>query len=381
MLRAWCKKHNYNNARNLSHVLMDGGVLSIPCDKLRDFYDVYIASVKAEEKVYVVEQKTETYNFFMDVDYKDEAALTPEQVKSVCQIICDKVLTFSASPCIISVSEPKPKDGKIKTGIHINWSELVVNQDGAIQLMHHVVSTLEKIYSAKDWVSVIDSSVYGTVGTKGSGFRLPWSHKKTSHQTCKGVGCTDCDKGKIIEGEYLPVFMYSSGHIKPTSQEITMENLLLSTVRTTETVVTVIPELVMICKPIRRKVVHKEGDFTNAETKDEIHDMELLSLLETFIRKNMTGQEDTRVFKIFKFKNIFLLKTSSKYCENIKRSHNSNHIKLIIDNGNIYQRCFCTCETTIDRQLGFCKNFSGRKHKLESKICAILYPDKKCRNL
>ena len=379
MLRTWCKKHNYNNARNLSHVLMDGGVLSIPFDKLRDFYDVYIESIKAEENIFVVEQKTETYNFFMDVDYKDDVELTFERVKSLCQIICDKVLTFSDSPCIISVSQPKPKDGKIKTGIHINWSELVVNQDGAIQLMHHVVSTLEKIYSTKDWTSIIDSSVYGTTGTKGSGFRLPWSHKKTTHPICKGVGCSSCDNGKFIEGVYLPIFMYTSGHIKPVDQEITMEKLLLSTVRTTETIVKEIPELVMICKPIK-KTTHREGNFTNAETKDEVNNMELLILLETFIRKSMEGHEDTRVLKLFKFKNIHLLKTTSKYCENIKRSHNSNHIKLIIDNGYIYQKCFCTCETTVGRRLGFCKDFSGRKHKLETnggkQICNILYQDK-----
>ena len=374
MLRAWCKKNNYNNSRNLSHVLMDGGVLSIPFDKLREFYIVYIESRLVGEKIFVVEQKTETYNFFMDVDYKDDIALSPDQVKSICQIICDKVLTFNDSPCIISVSEPKPKDGKIKTGIHLNWLGLVVNQEGAIQLMHHVVYTLEKIYSAMQWASIIDSSVYGTAGTKGSGFRLPWSHKKTTHPACKGVGCHGCDGGKMVEGEYLPIFTYSSGHVTNINQEITMDKLLQSTVRTAETVVTKIPELVMICKPVRK--VNREGDFTNSETKDEIHNIELLALLETFIKKSMDGNQDTRVLQIFKFKNIYLLKTTSKYCENIRRNHNSNHVKFIIDNGIIFQKCFCTCETTDGRLLGMCKNFKGRKHKLEmnggTKICTLL---------
>ena len=199
MLRTWCKTNNFNNARNLSHVLMDGGVLSIPFDKLREFYDVYIQSIKSSEKVFVVEQKTETYNFFMDVDYKDDESLSLDQVKSICQIICDKVETFKSNKCIISVGEPKPKDGQVKTGIHLNWPGLVVNQAGAIQLMYHVVHTLEKIYSAKDWTKIIDSSVYGSVGTKGSGFRLPWSHKKTQHSECKGVGCNRSDyyNGKV----------------------------------------------------------------------------------------------------------------------------------------------------------------------------------------
>jgi hypothetical protein len=380
MLRAWCKTNSFNNARNLSHVLMDGGVLSIPFDKLRDFYEVYIKSIKADEKVFVVEQKTDTYNFFMDVDYKDDESLSLDQVKSICQIICDKVDTFHSTKCLISVGEPKPKDGQIKTGIHLNWPGLVVNQMGAIQLMHHVVHTLEKIYSAKDWTKIIDSSVYGSVGTKGSGFRLPWSHKKTQHSECKGVGCTNCDGGKFIEGEYLTVFTCSDGHMESINQEITMEKLLASTVRTSETTIIEIPELVILCQPIPKKF-HREGDFTNVESKDEINDIELLTLLETFIRKNMDGNEDIRVLKIFKYKNIHLLKTTSRYCENIKRNHNSNHIKLIIDNRFIYQKCFCRCDTIEGRQLGTCKDFSGRKHKLETnggrRICEILYPNKK----
>ena len=353
---------------------MDGGVLSIPFDKLREFYSVYIQSVKAEEKVFVVEQKTDTYNFFMDVDYKDDDELSLEQVKGICQIICDKVSTFGGKSCIVSVSEPKPKDGQIKTGIHLNWNGLVVTQEGAIQLMYHVVSTLEKIYPAKNWPKIIDASVYGSPGTKGSGFRLPWSHKKTTHSACKGSGCSSCESGKITEGEYRPVFMYTRDFLEPVDQNITMENLLAATVRTSETKVTEIPELVVLCRPVQKK---REGAFTATETKNELHDSELTVLLERFIRKSMDGNEDTRVLSVFKFKTMYLVKTTSRYCENIRRNHSSNHVKFVIDDNLIYQTCFCRCETTSGRRQGLCKDFSGRKHKLEmnggSRICEILY--------
>ena len=97
----------------------------------------------------------------------------------------------------------------------------------------------------------------------------------------------------------------------------------------------------------------------------------------------MDGNEDIKVLTIFKFKNIYLLKTTSRYCENIRRNHNSNHVKIIIDNGFIFQRCFCRCETLDGRRLGFCKDFTGRKHKLETnggtKICDILYNNKKSK--
>jgi hypothetical protein len=355
---------------------MDGGVLSIPFDKLREFYTVYIQSVKAEEKVFVVEQKTVTYNFFMDVDYKDDDELSVDQVKCICQIICDKVATFKDTPCLITISEPKPKDGKVKTGIHLNWHGLVVNQEGSIQLMYHVVSTLEKVYPSKDWTKIIDSSVYGSFGTKGSGFRLPWSHKKTTHSECKGVGCALCHNGKIVEGEYKPFFMYKDGTMTVTDREITMEHLMMATVRTEETIVTEVPELVIMCQPVRKG--RAEGDFTAGELKNEIYNSELMSLLERYIRKSMDGNEDTCVLSVFKFKSVHLVKTTSRYCENIRRNHNSNHIKIVIDGENMYQKCFCKCETTVGRRFGFCKDFAGRKHKLETnggtRILEILYP-------
>ena len=37
---------------------------------LQDFYTVYVSSVTTGEQVFVVEQKTETYNFFVDIDYQ-----------------------------------------------------------------------------------------------------------------------------------------------------------------------------------------------------------------------------------------------------------------------------------------------------------------------
>jgi hypothetical protein len=74
---------------------------------------------------------------------------------------------------------------------------------------------------------------------------------------------------------------------------------------------------------------------------------------------------------------VYLVKTTSRYCENIRRNHNSNHIKIVIDGDFLYQKCFCKCETTSGRRMGFCKDFSGRKHKLETnggeKIRKLLY--------
>ena len=73
---------------------MDKGVLYVPYDRLNEFYAKYIEYIK-KEKLYVVEQKTlDSYNFFVDLDYKDDEALTVEQVERICRVICDKVYKY-----------------------------------------------------------------------------------------------------------------------------------------------------------------------------------------------------------------------------------------------------------------------------------------------
>ena len=83
MFKSWCATQKFNNATNLSHVLMDGGVLSVPFDKLNAFYEKYIEAVNQGEKLFVVEQKSEKYNFFVDLDYKGEESLTLDEIKEI----------------------------------------------------------------------------------------------------------------------------------------------------------------------------------------------------------------------------------------------------------------------------------------------------------
>ena len=83
MFKSWCKRQGFCNGSNLSHVLMDGGILSVPFDKLNEFYEMCIKCINKGEKIYVVEQKTDTYNFFVDIDYKVDEELTFDHLKEV----------------------------------------------------------------------------------------------------------------------------------------------------------------------------------------------------------------------------------------------------------------------------------------------------------
>tara|TARA_R110002072_G_scaffold34480_2_gene103087 strand:- start:410 stop:1630 length:1221 start_codon:yes stop_codon:yes gene_type:complete len=377
MFKQVCKSDGYVNNIDTSHVLMDGGVLSVPFDRLNNFYKICVQSIKKGEHIFVVEQKTEVYNYFVDIDYNDDEPLEIDQVLAICKVISSKITTLIEShTMIISVSKSKPKGDLIKTGIHVNFPDLPVCQEQAIQLMYHIVDTLESVYPAKDWKKFIDQSVYGDLatGAKGSGFRMPWSYKKSKHEYCNGKGCVACEQtGKITEGYYLPVIKFlPDGSQKTLQSEPSIELMRQVTIRTDKSPDECIkvPEF---CPIVFKKTPSKrEGDFSDAHVKDEVQDSEILAHVETFIRKYLTGQESSRVLKIFKYKKTFLVKTNSRYCENINRNHSSNHVWFLIKDGIICQKCFCRCETMKDRKK-FCKDFIGREYKLTRKVHEIIF--------
>lgn len=379
MFKNWCVKEKFNNATNLSHVLMDGGKLSVPFDKLDKFYEKYIECVKNNEKLFVVEQKSEYYNFFVDIDYKSDSALSFEEIKNICKVICDKVKRHGGKDCLISVSQPKKCGDLIKTGVHMNWPGFVVNQNSSLALREHILIVLTQTNSSIDWNEVIDSSVYGCSlrKTKGSGFRMPWSHKMAKHEPCNGNGCESCKyTGKTSQVAYLPLFMYKYGPLSTIiniDQKPNVEYLKMSAIRSEST------EYVNVSSP---SFSVKEGAFSAEQTKDEFGDEITKKELQDFIRKHMEGQGNSYITKIFKHKDSYLISTTSKYCENLKRSHNSNHVWFYVSGKIIAQKCFCRCETLRGRHSGFCKDFYGRKHELPNHITNKLYPDpgviKKC---
>ena len=320
MFKRWCKDQGFANNSDLSHVLMDGGVLSVPFDKLNDFYEKCVEVYNSGEKIFVVEQKTENYNFFMDLDYKDDEEMSFEQIKSVCKVICDKVSKFGGKDALISVAEPKPIDTLIKTGIHINWPGFVVNRSSALGIRDHVINTLNLAYGSRDWKDIVDISVYGnnSRNTKGSGFRMPWSHKKGKHEACAGQGCELCNNtGKETQSEYLPIFIYKHGPsstLQKTEQKPSVDILRMATLRTQS------------MEPVIVEGTHKEATFTTLQTKNEFKDQEARLLVEAFVRKNVEGQTTASITKMFKYNKQFLVSTNSKYCENKKCNHNSNHV-------------------------------------------------------
>jgi len=267
-----------------THVLMDGGILSVPVEETNEFYERYIEDVKSGEKLYVVEQKTDIFKFFVDLDYKSPEKLSEEDLIQFCSIIHEVV---EKGRCCIARARPRPVgQGLIKSGVHIHWPDLNVSRTQALNLRTKIIFQLSE-YHSFDWDSIIDASVYG-----GSGLRMLWSHKKPTGDP------------------YVPWRELGSG--REFSKDPNVETLALFAVRTEE------------------------------EPKTE----ELLenhTPLETFIRKTIEGQERMRIKRVQRHANNgWFVQTDSKFCSKIRREHKSNHVWFSVRTGRVSQRCFDT---------------------------------------
>jgi hypothetical protein len=149
---------------------MDGGILQVPWEQLDEFYTEYIHAVRTGQKLYVVEQKTEVFKFFVDLDYKSDIALTNEEINTLAELMSSVV----SGRCVIARAPPRHVGKQIKSGVHFHWPEVFVTKKEALALRTRILLELP---DDPEWSQRIDASVYG-----GSGLRMLWSHKKEKNE-------------------------------------------------------------------------------------------------------------------------------------------------------------------------------------------------------
>lgn len=299
-IRKWSKKGN----QPPTHVLMDGGQLHVPEAELDAFWAEYVSQILSGNKLYVVEQKTDLFKFFVDVDFKGPEPLGDESAFEICHKIWEAVGT--EEPCYIARAPPRPVKEWIKSGLHIHWPSLVVSRTEAMAIRTRILLALDH----DSWAEIIDASVYG-----GSGLRCLWSHKKP-------------------EGDpYVPWRRVPDG--KALGLVPNVETLKLFSVRT-------------------------QGGVPRSTVPGDV--MDDPSPLESFIRQNLEGQENAVIKRVRRTKRGegkgLCVETNSRYCERIQGTHRSNHVWFYIRGQTIQQKC-------LDEA---CLEFSGREHILPPSI-------------
>ena len=258
-----------------THVLMDGGILQVPWEQLDEFYTEYIHAVRTGNRLYVVEQKTEVFKFFVDLDYKGETVLSSEQIQELADIMSHVV---GPSRCVIARAPPRPVGDLIKSGVHFHWPDVFVTKKEALALRTRILLELP---DDPEWAQRIDASVYG-----GSGLRMLWSHKK--------------EKGEDTD-PYVPL-----GHTGPPDKK----TLALFAVRTNKEPDSEL-NVELTCAPLERYIQR------NLKGQNLAH-----------VRRVMRKKQ-----------NRFVVQTDSRYCERIQGEHKSNHVWFGIIGDRICQLC------------------------------------------
>ena len=264
-----------------THVLMDGGILQVPFEQLEEFYVECVHAIRTGTKLYVVEQKTDVFKFFVDLDFKSSEALPDEAILELAAMMHSVVQN---GRCCIARATPRPVDGQIKTGVHFHWPDVYVTRSEALALRTRILLELPE---DPEWSRRIDASVYG-----GSGLRMLWSHKR--------------EKGVDSE-PYVPWRDLDGNTFDPVPNTAILSLFALRTDKISNEAVNV----VITCAPLER-----------------------------FIRRNLKGQELANVRRVIrKGSDRIVVQTDSKYCERIQGEHKSNHVWFGVTRGRICQLC------------------------------------------
>jgi hypothetical protein len=300
---------------SVTHLLLDGGTLSAK----EGFHDDYIFDVLCGERLCVVENKTQQFRFFVDVDY-----VSDDNELDFAKLAIEISRVANLGQCVVARAESRQTPKGKKYGMHMIWPESMVNKQRANSIRLKILDEF-----GPDWEHIIDASVYS-----GSGLRMLWSYKNEPDST------QYIPWGKVVEGEGFKEFKNKD----PSTHFLDLFSIRVSS-------------------PHSNTI---QSEKTKSEETGE---------LETFIRKNIPGQENAKVTRIGKCKNKkdYWIGTDSRYCDHVKRDHKSNHVWFVLSPklNTVSQMCE-------DEE---CKNWKGRLYRIPSRLIpneGVLDGDSRC---
>lgn len=278
-----------------THVLLDGGILNVPWEENKTFYNAYVSDILHGKRLCIAEKRLDQFRFFLDIDFysKDET----ERLDYV-KLSEELAKIINEGDCLVAAARPRdvPEKGT-KYGIHIIWPGTIVTLKKAQSMRLKVLRDL-----GDEWIDSIDGIT--------SALRMLWSFKDEPGSTY-----------------YFPFGEVSRGIFSKFDNPVpTSEFIEMFTIQVKE--------------GLKNNLIESPGDSEG---------------LEQFVCNNT--HRNLKITKVAKCKDKinWFIGTDSKYCENIKGEHRSNHTWFCLSpNGILSQRC-------LDEN---CKNFKGRKYKV-----------------
>ena len=398
-----------------THLLLNGGILSVPPEREQEFLDRYAMELAKGTDLYVVEMKTEPCFYFMsefDIRLPDRV-LTPDEILRIVKVLQSVInQAFPDSEngdtnIAVSTSPPKLDDKLrdntpcIKTGLHFNWHIPLSVQDAWI-MRAWIVRELDKQLPSKElgmcetWTEAYDPCVL-----LDNGLRMVGSKKAAKCKKCHGKptdGCPECKNiGRIDYGRPYSLSMVYDRDGNAIPDAITYFNRL-------ENISELVRFLSIRCPQddharnvtftsaafetyIRDAAAKERQSYDKAKSKagkqvqdkkkppkdtkpleDIVPDDPLYRDISNYILSEFNGAPI--VAHIKKTAGKYIVNTRSHWCENKQGEHAGSFVYFIIRPGGCCQRCFC--QKTYGNKC--CAAFESKPHKVPRELVEALFP-------
>jgi len=311
-----------------THYSMEGFKLNLSEDYVT-FQELYAKNIKF--KNCLVEKKTDFFRLFIDFDVLSEIIVDEEPYLKCIQDVIYNIYNIKDLKCISTIPDKNIeiiKENKkfIKQGFHFHWPDLIVDVETAIKIRSNILVSIKTIFGKvehfdNDWEKIIDKCVY-----KKNGLRLIGSDK-----------CTISDNTRVYENR---VYILKNVYIDKISNKEMVEyytNNILALVKDTS----IRSDKTEITKYINLNEYEEEPQVLNSELISISKQSPIYIEIKKFFKNHATGYNVEDLGNISKVngKDMYLIYTKSKYCQNKNGFHKNNHIYFKITPTGLCQKC------------------------------------------
>jgi hypothetical protein len=371
-----------------SHLLLNGYKLYIKDENLSIFNKKYAETISQNEKLYIVECKKQIFKLFFDLDFllsKEQYDKIKEDIENksenifmdIIKIINDVIYDFYEEyhDCIVTTADdkkvkkiikneenPENINSKelIKKGFHLHFPNINTNKNMALEIRKTCILKINKYndFFENSINDILDEHVFASSGLRLTGSR-------------KGHFVTQT-KEFVDEGRpYNLLYILRDNEINEDIFKELNENMLelinkTSIITTDEYITNIKHNPNLECDECDDENDNESGNAENFQTgswkrlkKDDVKYEIIIHYFSIYL-KDYNKKDIKRIFYSDN-ESIYILCSQSKYCTNIGKNHNSEHIYFKLNKDGICQKCFCRCDTTDGRKHGYCKDYESDK--------------------
>lgn len=334
-----------------THLFLDNGRAAVPDEFAGTFLNMYANAIIKGQRVCAVELKTSTFKLFFDVDI--HVADSTEDMMSNFMIIHAEIPKFWAleTPAKMVVCAAPPKacnDGTTKLGFHIYWPDIYVNAPIAMAFRAHLLDGC----LPSEWADILDPCVF-----KQNGLRMVFS-----------------EKGGSESRPYTPTVIVTGEEVHPIGPKLSAQQVR-SFVH--DLSLRVFDGSLTPCLNGIDQLANdqKFGAVSNSVAGNSVR-LESLSEVLPDIQALLPDVYKTQRFTgVYRTEHCIMLKSSSRYCNNINGEHRTSTVYFAVSRRGLTQRCFCRKD-----ERG-CSAFSSENIDVPASLLDILFPTDEQKDL